>query len=108
MEKREEGELLSVTLIKENDLSDEDLLNRVVLELETYCGITELTFLKRYRIKKALPKLTNLQYSMTTQQTQLSPSIYVAGDHHLQGSLNAAMTTGEMAAKAILEHIESK
>lgn len=106
MAKREEGELLSVTLVKEHDLSDKDVLDRVVQELETYCGITGLTFLKRYSIKKALPKLTNLQYSMTTQQTQLSPSIYVAGDHHLYGSLNAAMTTGEIAAKAILGHIK--
>ncbi|MFT5941722.1 MAG: hypothetical protein ACI9Q4_000977, partial [Sediminicola sp.] len=29
----------------------------------------------------------------------------LAGDHKLYGSLNAAMTTGEMAAKEIFKHI---
>lgn len=108
MKNRGEEELLSVTLVKEHHLNDKDVLNRVVQELERYCGITELTFLKRYQIKKALPQLANLQYSMTPQQTQLAPSIYLAGDQHLNGSLNAAMTTGEMAARAILENIKSK
>lgn len=108
MAHRGDGELLSVTLVKEHHLNDKDILDRVIQELEQYCGITELTFLKRYQIKKALPQLLNLQYSMTPQQTQLSPSIYLAGDQHLYGSLNAAMTTGEMAAKAILENIKSE
>ncbi|ALM07066.1 oxidoreductase [Sediminicola sp. YIK13] len=106
MAHRGEGELLSVTLVKEHQLSDKDVLDRVVQELERYCGISELSFLKRYQIKKALPQLANLQYSMTPQQTQWSSGIYLAGDHHLYGSLNAAMTTGEMAAKGILEHIK--
>lgn len=108
MDIRGEEELLSVTLVKEHHLNDKDVLDRVIQELERYCGITELTFLKRYQIKKALPRLVNLQYSMTPQQTQLTPSIYLAGDQHLYGSLNAAMTTGEMAAKAILENIKSE
>ena len=108
MDIRGEEELLSVTLVKEHHLNDKDVLDRVIQELKRYCGITELTFLKRYQIKKALPQLVNLQYSMTPHQTKWSPSIYLAGDQHLYGSLNAAMTTGEMAAKAFLENIKSE
>jgi protoporphyrinogen oxidase len=105
MENRGERELLSVTVVKQHHLSETELLKKIISDLETYCGITEVAFLKRYHIKNALPQLTNLKYSITPEQTQISPTIFLAGDHKLYGSLNAAMTTGEMAAKEIFKHI---
>ncbi len=107
-EKCGEGELLSVTVVKEHRLNESELLKRVGDDLRTFCGINDITFLKRYQIKEALPQLSNLQYSITPEQTKFSETIYMAGDQQLYGSLNAAMTTGEVAAKAILEQIKSK
>ena len=96
-------ELLSVTVVKENDLSDEELVKKVQQDLETYCGITDTKFLKIYHIPKALPNLQNLQYSLAPSETMLTHSIFLAGDTQLNGSLNAAMLSGEAAAKGVLE-----
>jgi hypothetical protein len=97
------GELLSVTVVQAHDLSEKALIQQVAQELETYCNITELTFLKLYNISKALPDLTNIQYDCTPSATQFSDRIFLAGDVLLNGSLNAAMLAGERAALAVLE-----
>ncbi|MEJ1221883.1 NAD(P)/FAD-dependent oxidoreductase [Sediminicola sp. 1XM1-17] len=107
-EKRGEDELLSVTVVKEHRLNETELTKRVMEELRTLCGIHETTFLKSYHIKEALPQLSNLPYTVTPEQLRWSPTIYVAGDQQLYGSLNAAMITGEIAAKAILKEINAK
>lgn len=99
-------ELLSVTIVKEHNLTEEKLIKRVTDDLKTYCAISEVTFLKRYQIKKALPKLNNLQYEISTTETKLTSSIFLAGDVLLNGSLNAAIISGEKAAMAIIQNIE--
>lgn len=96
-------ELLSVTVVKENNLSDEELIKRVQEDLEKFCGITQTNFLKLYHIPKALPNLNNLQYELTPSETMLTHSVFLAGDTQLNGSLNAAMLSGEAAAKGVLE-----
>ena len=96
-------ELLSVTVVKEHDLSEEALIKRIQKDLETYCGITGVEFLKTYTIPKALPHLTNLQYTIAPSETQLTQTLFVAGDTQLNGSLNAAMLSGEATATGILE-----
>ncbi len=102
-EQKGNQELLSVTVVKENNLSDEDLVKRVQQDLEKYCGITKTSFLKLYHIPKSLPDLPNLQYSLAPSETMLTHSVFLAGDTQLNGSLNAAMLAGESAAKGVLE-----
>lgn len=101
-------ELLSVTVVKEHDLTEYELIQRVKDDLNTYCGITTERYLKHYPIKMALPKLTDLQYSLMPSETRLTERTFLAGDYLLNGSLNAAMISGEMAAKGVLEGIEKK
>ena len=96
-------ELLSVTVVKDNNLSDKDLIKRVQEDLKKYCGISNTNFLKLYHIPKALPDLQNLQYSIAPSETMLTHSILLAGDTQLNGSLNAAMLAGEAAATGVLE-----
>ena len=67
--------------------------------------INEVTFIKSYNIPCALPSLTNIQYVLNPSETQLTDSIYLAGDTMLNGSLNAAMLSGELAAQAVHEKI---
>jgi len=98
-----EKELLSVTVVKDHDLSDEALIKKVQEDLEKYCGIDGLDFLKLYHIPKALPDLQNLQYELAPSETQLTHYIFLAGDTQLNGSLNAAMISGEKAAIGVLE-----
>lgn len=99
-------ELLSVTIVKEHQLKESDLVNKVTSELMQYCNINNAKFIKRYCIKKALPKLSNLQYEISSTETQLTSSIFLAGDQLLNGSLNAAMISGERAAMGVIKTLE--
>ena len=99
-------ELLSVTIVRQHPLDEKTLVEKVIAELHSKCGIAEVTFLKRYQIKKALPKLTNLQYEISNTETKLKSSIFLAGDQLLNASLNAAMIAGERAAMGVIQTLE--
>ncbi len=93
-------DLLSVTVVKSHEFSPEALIEQVTKELKLIFGISKVQFLKHYPISTALPKLQDLQYSRESRESLLTERIAVAGDHQLNGSLNAAMISGENAAKA--------
>ena len=97
------GELVSVTIIKKHSLEEKDLINKVESELKKYCGITTKRFIKRYEIQKALPDLEYVEYNGKNTKYKFSDSIYLSGDTLLNGSLNAAMTSGETVAKLVSE-----
>ena len=99
-------ELLSVTIVQEHPFDEKTLVEKVTAELHSKCGIAEVTFLKRYQIKKALPKLTNLQYEISSTETKLKSTLFLAGDQLLNGSLNAAMISGERAAMGVIQTLE--
>lgn len=100
-------ELLSVTVVKEHGLSDMELIKMVQKELEQYCGTDSYRFLKHYFIPKALPKLNGLRYEMLPAETSVKSGIFIAGDTQLNGSLNAAMISGERAALHIVQTLAS-
>lgn len=100
-----EKELLSVTIVKEHDLSEEVLILHVQRELREHCGMDSYKFLKRYKIPMALPDLKNVQYEIAPSETQLTSQIFLAGDTLLNGSLNAAMVSGERAAMGVINTI---
>jgi protoporphyrinogen oxidase len=93
------AQVLSVTIVKNHDLEETDLINKVKTELKNNCGIITKRFIKRYIIKKALPDLEHVSYKGSNAKFKFSESIYLAGDTQLNGSLNAAMTSGESVAK---------
>jgi protoporphyrinogen oxidase len=101
-----EKELLSVTVVKKHQLNEKDLIGVVLEELHSKCGISDVTFLKRYQIKKALPKLINLQHEISSTETKLKSTIFLAGDQLLNASLNAAMIAGERAAMGVIQTLE--
>jgi protoporphyrinogen oxidase len=99
-------ELLSVTVVKNHNYNKKELLEKVTKDLVTYCNIENPKFIKNYTIKKALPKLNNLQYELSSTETQLTSNIFLAGDQLLNGSLNAAMISGERAAQGVIQTLE--
>ena len=105
MATKQPGQLLSVTVVKTHDLTEETLVSQVRKELKAHCGIEASRFLKRYVIPQALPLLDNLQYEVAPSETQLTGGVFLAGDTQLNGSLNAAMISGERAALGVLEKI---
>lgn len=102
MEMKGDKELLSVTVVKDHDLTAEKLIEKVAKELHVFCGIVHPKFIQHYQIKKALPKLSSLQYELSSTETKLTSSIFLAGDQLLNGSLNAAMIAGERAAMGVI------
>ncbi len=98
-------ELLSVTVVNNQNLSSEKLIQRVKTELKQYCGIDVIKLIKHYKIPMSLPKLQNLQYNLLPSQTRLTDTIFLAGDVQLNGSLNAAMIAGEKAALGVLDNL---
>ena len=106
MENKGKVELLSVTVVKQQNLSEKELVERVKQELQEECNIKEASFLKTYNIPKALPDLSNLQYDLTPSETKLTDRIFLAGDVLLNASLNAAMLSGEKAALGVLEALD--
>ena len=98
--------LLSVSVVKEHQLSEDALVKKVQEELKHHAKITNIRFLKRYTIKKALPRLDDLRYEMAATETQLTNGIFLAGDQQLNASLNAAMMAGERAALGLIQSLE--
>ncbi|MEL6916570.1 MAG: NAD(P)/FAD-dependent oxidoreductase [Bacteroidota bacterium] len=101
-QKAQDSAILSVTVVKAHKLNESDLVKTVRKELQSHCGITVNSFLKRYTIKQALPDMSELKMELTTDKTSFSESVFMAGDYILGGSLNAAMVSGEAAANALM------
>jgi protoporphyrinogen oxidase len=99
------NELISVTIVKDHNLVLNDLINEVQKELRDICGIDKTTFLKHYSIIKALPEIKNIIYKSSKAKMIIDETIFLAGDIHLNGSLNAAMSSGEKAAKMVIQKI---
>jgi len=100
-------ELLSVTVIDYQNLSNENLIEQVKAELKMHCGIDSCKFIKQYDIPKALPNLKDIRYEMLASETRLTTTVFLAGDTQLNASLNAAMISGERAALGIIETLTS-
>lgn len=99
-------ELLSVTIVKKHNLSVSELVKKVEIELEEYCNISSLKFLKHYFIEHALPDLKRIKYTIKPENTRLTKDVFLAGDTLLNGSLNAAIISGEKAALGVIKAIE--
>ncbi|MEN8786464.1 MAG: NAD(P)/FAD-dependent oxidoreductase [Flavobacteriales bacterium] len=100
-------ELLSVTVINNKGMNDEELTKKVQNELSELCEIRDTQFLKLYKIPMSLPDLRDLRYSISPSETHLSSGILLAGDTQLNGSLNAAMISGERAALAVVQALDN-
>ena len=96
-------DLISVTIVKKHLLSENELINKIKEELEFYCKFKDIVFLKKYNIKKALLVKENIGYG--NEIIQNDKNIYNAGDVKSNPSLNAAMLSGETAAKMIVKCI---
>ncbi len=95
--------LLSVTVVKAHNLSDQNLVAAVTEEVKQYTGATAVNIIQHYPIKQALPNIENLKGTVQPSESQMLENVFLAGDHLLNGSLNAAMESGRLAAKALLE-----
>ena len=95
--------ILSVTSLDYSKKSDEEIVERIISEVKKYTGALEVKYIQHYRINKALPDIQNLKTTVQQEENQVSDNIFLAGDSLMNGSLNAAMESGRLAAKALLK-----
>ncbi len=101
--------LISVSIIGLPNLSEAQLVNDVKGELKRKLGeqVADWQHIKTYYIQQALPDLPTLRNNLSKAATQLNENLYQCGDYLLNGSLNAAMKSGRLAAKAIIADVNS-
>ncbi|MBN3519420.1 FAD-dependent oxidoreductase [Algoriphagus lutimaris] len=95
--------LLSVTIL-ESDLEEKELIKQVQKELEHISGIKGeyFKFIKSYYISYALPSLDDIKDSIPTTECKITDYVYLGGDYLLNGSSNAAMTSGRLVAESVI------
>ena len=95
--------ILSVTTLKHQGVSEEEVTAMIAHEVQTYCTTGTPKHIKNFTISQALPQLTNLKYTSEPSASLVTDTIFHAGDTLFNGSLNAAMESGRLAAEGFIE-----
>jgi phytoene dehydrogenase-like protein len=95
--------LISVSYNGLNELEDNELAENMKKELENWYGkqVRNWKMIKCYRIDYALPIQNTVKNEISPSEIKLSDSLFICGDHLLNGSINAAFKTGRLAAEAM-------
>jgi len=96
--------LISVTLVGDfHNHNENQLTGKVVDELSYwYPDTLNWEHLKTFHIPYALPKDEHVQNNINNSVVRLTENSFICGDHLLNGSINAAIKSGRLAAQAIL------
>jgi phytoene dehydrogenase-like protein len=95
--------LISASIVGLPSMSDDELLRVVHAELTAWFGSETASWrhLKTYRIEHALPAQAAPALAAPKRHVQLSPKLYVCGDHRDTASIQGAMMSGRRTAQAI-------
>ncbi len=92
--------LISVSLVGKNGYSEQDLIEKVEIELFNWFGSKHhWKHLRTYRIPEALPQY--FQAPPLTNTLKINDFMYRCGDYMAYPSLNAAMKTGREVAEML-------
>lgn len=95
--------ILSVTTLEYSNKSDAEIIEKIISEVKKYTGALKVNYIQHYRINQALPDIQNLKMTVQKGENQVMDNIFLAGDSLMNSSSNAAMESGRLAAKALLE-----
>ena len=87
---------------------DAEITEKIIAEVKKYAGARKVNFIHQYRIKQALPDIQNLKMTVQPGENQVMDNVFIAGDALMNGSLNAAMESGRIAARSIQENSKVK
>ena len=95
--------LISVSYNGIPTIDDATLAENMKDELKQWYGqkVASWKMLKAYRIEYALPTQESVRNEIAASEIKISDVLYICGDHLLNGSINAAMKTGRLAAEAM-------
>ncbi|MEM6771078.1 MAG: NAD(P)/FAD-dependent oxidoreductase [Bacteroidota bacterium] len=96
------GSLISVTL--REVISRESQIGQAEQDLLRHSRLPNdaLRFLKHYEVKQALPRLNPVTYRYDPSHARVADRTFLAGDQQLNGSLDAALRSGRLAAEGLL------
>ncbi|MBC5863311.1 NAD(P)/FAD-dependent oxidoreductase [Flavobacterium turcicum] len=95
--------LISVSFNGIPDIDDATLAENMKEEISHWYGADAASWkmLKAYRISYALPSQENVSNNKDLESFKISSSLFICGDHLLNGSINAALQSGRLAAEAM-------
>ena len=93
--------ILSATAIGVSEDSDR-LEGLIREEIKTRSRIETGKLVKHYRIEKALPVISEIR--LNPDSSNVDPAVFRSGDYLFYPSLNAAMSSGRMAAEQALQN----
>ncbi|TDE17266.1 NAD(P)/FAD-dependent oxidoreductase [Dyadobacter psychrotolerans] len=96
--------LISLSLIGDySNYNSSELQTKAVREMQTWFPeAIDWKHLKTYHIPYALPNDDQVTNEPNPQIKKLYPNCFVCGDYLMNGSINAAMKSGRLAAEAII------
>jgi phytoene dehydrogenase-like protein len=82
---------------------DTTLAENMKMELSQWYGtqVSHWKMLKAYRIAYGLPNQDSVRDEIPLSEIKLSETLFICGDHLLNGSINAALKTGRLVAEAM-------
>ncbi len=95
--------LLSVSYNGLAAIEDVELAENMKKELEQWYGeqVRDWKMIKSYCIDYALPVQDSVRNDVPISEIKLSDTLFICGDHLLNGSINAAFKIGRLAAEAM-------
>jgi phytoene dehydrogenase-like protein len=95
--------LISVSYNGIPTVDDATLAENMKQELKQWYGekVNSWKMLKAYRIEYALPSQESVRNEIDASEIKISDSLFICGDHLLNGSINAALKTGRLAAEVM-------
>jgi len=95
--------ILSVTTLAYANKSDQEIIDKIITEVKRYAGSAQVKYIQHYKINHALPNIQNLKMTAQASESQVLDNVFLAGDYLFNGSLNAAMESGRLAALGLIE-----
>lgn len=101
--------LISLSVNGWVNASDEELTLQIKDELSRWFGrqTEKWEHLRTYRINYALPNQDSVVHDISPEKIRLKEGLYAAGDYWLNGSINAAIRSGRIAADVIAGEMAS-
>ncbi|SHG44497.1 Phytoene dehydrogenase-related protein [Flavobacterium segetis] len=95
--------LISISYNGIPEINDATLAENMKQELKQWYGekVNNWKMLKSYRIEYALPTQESVRNNIEASEIKITDHLFICGDNLLNGSINAAMKTGRLAAEAM-------
>ena len=95
--------LISISYNGIPTIDDATLAENMKQELKYWYGekVKSWKMLKAYRIEYALPNQESVRNTIAASEIKISDTMFICGDNLLNGSINAALKTGRLAAEAM-------